>query len=454
MALFGRDSLLTVATWPCRSTRPRPGHAADAGRAARAPRSIPTPRRSPGASCTRCGSGVTAGLALGGGSAYYGTADATPLFVVLLGELRRWGVHRDDVDAPAAPRRSGAGLDRDYGDRDGDGFVEYAAGQRPRPGQPGLEGLLGRRSTSPTARLAEAPIALCEVQGYVYAAYLGRAALAPSAGDDATGRRAGPSGAAPEAGSSTSGSGCPTAATSRIALDGTSGRSTRCASNMGHCLWSGIVDDDKAAAGGRAPDVARRCSRGWGVRTLATRHGRLQPGQLPQRLGLAARQRHHRRRADALRLRGARPSGSPPACSRRPSEFGGRLPELFCGFDRSDYAAPVPYPTSCSPQAWAAASPVLLLRTLLRLDPACPPTNCGWPRCCRMASAASKPTTCSWAGAGCSWPRTATTCPSTDWTRRSPCAARPAPRCPTWPRGGRRCSSPPAHGTAAGDADR
>jgi hypothetical protein len=53
-------------------------------------------------------------------------------------------------------------------------------------------------------------------------------------------------------------------------------------------------------------------------------------------------------------------------------KFGGRLPELFCGFDRSDFAAPVGYPTSCSPQAWAAAAPFLLLRTLLRFDPAVP----------------------------------------------------------------------------------
>jgi hypothetical protein len=53
-------------------------------------------------------------------------------------------------------------------------------------------------------------------------------------------------------------------------------------------------------------------------------------------------------------------------------KFGGRLPELFCGFDRSDFAAPVAYPTSCSPQAWAAAAPFLLLRTLLRFDPAVP----------------------------------------------------------------------------------
>jgi glycogen debranching enzyme len=54
------------------------------------------------------------------------------------------------------------------------------------------------------------------------------------------------------------------------------------------------------------------------------------------------------------------------------AHFGGRLPELFCGFDRTEFEAPIPYPTSCSPQAWAAASPLLLLRSLLRFDPAVP----------------------------------------------------------------------------------
>jgi glycogen debranching enzyme len=54
------------------------------------------------------------------------------------------------------------------------------------------------------------------------------------------------------------------------------------------------------------------------------------------------------------------------------AHFGGRLPELFCGFDRTEFETPIPYPTSCSPQAWAAASPLLLLRTLLRFDPAVP----------------------------------------------------------------------------------
>ena len=127
-------------------------------------------------------------------------------------------------------------------------------------------------------------------------------------------------------------------------------------SNIGHCLWTGIVDPELAAV------VAERLMSselfsGWGVRTLATSMARLQPGQLPQRLGLAARQRHLRRGAGPLRVRGggaadhrARSSTSP-----RPSE-GGCPSSSPASIARSS-SVPAAYPTSCSPQAWAAASP-------------------------------------------------------------------------------------------------
>ena len=91
--------------------------------------------------------------------------------------------------------------------------------------------------------------------------------------------------------------------------------------------------------------------------------------------------------------------------------FGGRLPELFCGFDRGDFASPVPYPTSCSPQAWAAAAPFLLLRTLLRLDPAVPfragvvlPGGARPPASAAGRGAAASPTArCPWTSPGRGW---------------------------------------------------
>ena len=171
MALFGRDSLLTaymallvdqnLALGTLQTLARLPGHA----------RSTRSPRRSRAGSCTRCGSASRPPWRSAAASVYYGTADATPLFVMLLGELLALGHRRRRAGASCCrtPTARWSGSTH-YGDRDGDGFVEYQRADRPRPAQPGLEGLLGRRSTSPTARSPRPPIALCEVQGYVYAA--------------------------------------------------------------------------------------------------------------------------------------------------------------------------------------------------------------------------------------------------------------------------------------------
>src|SRR5664279_347330 len=126
--------------------------------------------------------GETASLSLGGGRVYYGSVDATPLFVMLIGELSRWGNRREEVDAllPAADRA----LDwiTNYGDRDGDGYVEYQ-----RTNDRGLENQGWKDSWDSTrfksGKLAETPVALCEVQGYVYAALVARSHCATEAGD-------------------------------------------------------------------------------------------------------------------------------------------------------------------------------------------------------------------------------------------------------------------------------
>ena len=133
--------------------------------------------------------GESSELSLGGGRVYYGSVDATPLFVMLLGELQRWGNRREEVDAllPAADRALGW-ID-EFGDRDGDGYVEYL-----RTSDRGLRNQGWKDSHDSTrfadGRLAEPPIALCEVQGYVYAALLARAHFATEKGDDTYARRA------------------------------------------------------------------------------------------------------------------------------------------------------------------------------------------------------------------------------------------------------------------------
>ena len=142
------------------------------------------------------------------------------------------------------------------------------------------------------------------------------------------------------------------------------------ASNMGHCLLTMIADEDKAAT------VADRLMSpemftGWGVRTLASTMGAYNPmsyhnGSVwPHDNALIA--------AGLIRYGFVRPAQRITLSLLDAADaFGGRLPELFCGFDRAEFPEPLPYPTSCSPQAWAAATPLSLLRTLLRFEPCLP----------------------------------------------------------------------------------
>jgi glycogen debranching enzyme len=139
------------------------------------------------------------------------------------------------------------------------------------------------------------------------------------------------------------------------------------ASNMGHCLWTGIIDPDKGAA------VAERMLSdemfsGWGIRTLAES----MVGYNPISYHNGSVWPHD----NAIIAAGLVRYGFVEEAHRviigmidAATAFGHRLPELFSGLARSELAQPVSYPTSCSPQAWASASPLLFLRTLLRLDP-------------------------------------------------------------------------------------
>ena len=186
MALFGRDSLLasymtlgldpTLAVGTLQTLAELQGAKSD-----------PASEEQPGRILHEVRLGATTNLALGGESVYYGSVDATPLFVFLLGELAAWGALPDD-DATtdeliAAADRALDWIERD-GDRDGDGFVEYGRlndfGLINQGWKDSWDGINFADGT-----LAEAPIALCEVQGYVYAAYRARATIAASRGDDA-----------------------------------------------------------------------------------------------------------------------------------------------------------------------------------------------------------------------------------------------------------------------------
>ncbi|QFZ19189.1 amylo-alpha-1,6-glucosidase [Saccharothrix syringae] len=367
MTLFGRDSILASYL----SLAIDPGLALGTVRTLahhQGTRVDPGSEEEPGRILHEMRFGADASLALGGGNVYYGTADATPLFVVLVGELSRWGIGRDRVEAVLPHVDRALEWVERYGDRDGDGFVEYArATDRGLVNQGWKDSWDGVNFAD--GRIARAPIALCEVQGYAYSAYLARACLCEDFGDPG-GARHWRERAARLKERFNERFWLPDLGRYAVALDADKQPVDALASNVGHCLWTGIVDDDKAAL--VADDLlSPRMFTGWGVRTLATDMGAYNPmsyhnGSVwPHDSALVATGlmrygfvEHAQRVATAV-LDAA-------------EAFGGRLPELLCGFDRADHPEPVPYPTSCSPQAWASATPIHLLRVLLRVEPSVP----------------------------------------------------------------------------------
>jgi glycogen debranching enzyme len=364
MALFGRDSLLTSFMVLPFNTELAIGtlHALAELQGTRVD---PLTEEQPGRILHEVRFGRGHGPNRSGAHIYYGSADSTPLFVMLLGELRRWGLAASDVTAllPAADRA----LDwiEEYGDRDGDGFVEYQRatdrGLRNQGWKDSFDGI-----SFADGQLAEAPIALAEVQAYVYAAYLARAHFAREA-DDVELTQLWAKKAADLKAAFNEAFWLPQRGWFAVGLDRDKRPIDSLTSNMGHCLWTGIVDDEKAGAVANhllSPDLF--C--GWGVRTLARSMGAFNPmgyhtGSVwphDNAIIAAGLARYGFVTEAQIVAQGILTAAD---------HFGGRLPELFCGFDRSEFEDPVPYPTSCSPQAWAAGAPILLMRALLRMDP-------------------------------------------------------------------------------------
>ncbi|WP_332603654.1 amylo-alpha-1,6-glucosidase [Arthrobacter sp. S2(2024)] len=307
---------------------------------------------------------VSSGLSLGGKSVYYGSVDATPLFVVVLGAVSRWGFARETITALLPHADRALAWIRDYGDKDGDGFVEY---ERLNP--QGLQNQGWKDSwdgiSFADGTLAEGPLALCEVQGYVYDAYMARSWMAYDAGDATLAAELAQRAAQlkkqfneqfwmPERGYYA------------IALDGKKRQVDACASNMGHCLWVGIVDEDKA------PLVVERLMSpemfsGWGVRTLASDMGAYNPASYHN--GSVWPHDNAIIQAGLMRCGFVTEAQRISTALLEAAEYSdGRLPELFCGFSRNVMSEPVPYPTACSPQAWAATSPILLVTSLMGYD--------------------------------------------------------------------------------------
>lgn len=301
---------------------------------------------------------------------YYGTVDATPLWVSLLADAWRWGADPEAVAAllPAAERAL-TWIVR-HGDADGDGFLEYVDHSGHGLGNQGWKDSNDSVQYA-DGRLADAPIALCEVQAYAYAAALDGAALLeaydrPDADlwrEWAAGLKARfrdrfwvdhPDGAYPA-----------------LALDAHKRHVDAVASNMGHLLGTGLLDREEAAL------VARRLAgpdmdSGFGLRTLTARSPRFGPlsyhgGSVwPHDTAIAMLGLAKEGQGDlvASYLQGL--LAAAPA-------FDYRLPELFGGEQAGpDVPEPVPYPAACRPQAWAAAAGVALLSVVTGLAPDVP----------------------------------------------------------------------------------
>ena len=297
---------------------------------------------------------------------YYGSVDATPLWLVLLGEVWDWTADRALV-AELWPAALAAldWLDR-FADIDGDGFIESARrspGGLPQGGWKDAPDSIQDRS----GVLATGPIALAEVQGYAFDAWRRMARLARVVGDERLAadlewravqlrRRFEHSFWVSDR------------AAYALALDGAKRPMDALGSNMAHALWSGIVG--RRRAGAVASHLASAAfDSGWGLRTLASSEAGHDPlgyhtGSVwPHDTALAVAGLAGAGQAD-----GARHLGSEliAAANALPDA---RLPELFAGFDRVPGRAPARYPGACAPQAWAAAAPLLVLRALLGLRP-------------------------------------------------------------------------------------
>ena len=300
-------------------------------------------------------------------SPYYGSADSTPLFLILLDEYERWSGDTDLVVELEPQARAALDWLEHHGDLDGDGYLEY---QR-RNLDSGLENQGWKDSWDsivyPDGELASLPRATCELQGYAYDARLRTARLAREIWHDTATAVRLERDAADLKARFNSDFWVAEGDFFALALDGDKHPVPTLASNMGQLLWSGIVDDSKVDA---VVDhlMGDRLFSGWGVRTLATGQAAFNP--LSYHDGtvwphdnslIAAGLARYRRREEAGRIA--------MAMFEAATHFDHRLPEVFAGYPRSLTKFPVQYPTACSPQAWAAGTPLLLIRVLLGLEP-------------------------------------------------------------------------------------
>ena len=296
---------------------------------------------------------------------YYGTVDATPLWVTLLHDAWRWGMRPEEVERLLPHAESALAWMQSYGDADGDGFLEYVDGTGHGLANQGWKDS-GDAVRHRDGRLAEPPVALCEVQAYAHEAALAAAAMLRAFGrpdadrweewaerlrlrfrdrfwvEDAQG---------------------PYPA---IALGHDKQPLDALTSNIGHLLGTGLLDEEESRL------VAERLAgshldSGFGLRTLADDSG----GYSPLGYHIGSVWPHD----TAIAVQGLVRAGHYAAAEslaaglvRASVSFDGRLPELFAGHGAGIDSRPAPYPAACRPQAWAAASSVAVLQSILGLQ--------------------------------------------------------------------------------------
>ncbi|HKX66190.1 MAG TPA: glycogen debranching N-terminal domain-containing protein [Intrasporangium sp.] len=300
-------------------------------------------------------------------SPYYGSADATQLYVILLDEYERWTGDTELVKEFEFEARAALHWIDTYADLQGNGYVSYER----RNADTGLENQCWKDSWDSISfhngTLPGFPRATCELQGYAYDAKVRAARLAREVWGDPEFAAELEKQAADLKRRFNQDFWVADGEYFALALDPDGRQVDTLTSNMGHLLWSGIVDDSKAQA---VVDhlMSDRLFSGWGIRTLAVGEARYNPigyhnGTIwPFDSSFVAW---------GLRRYGYKDEAALVAAGILEASrfFDGRLPEAFGGYPKSMTKFPVQYPTACSPQAWSTGAPLLLLRTMLGLEP-------------------------------------------------------------------------------------
>ncbi|MDG4765765.1 glycogen debranching N-terminal domain-containing protein [Solwaraspora sp. WMMD406] len=311
--------------------------------------------------------GERAGFAEVAACPYYGAADTTPLFVVLLDEYRRWTGDDDLLHELEFHGRNALAWIDEHGDLMGDGYLWFTR----RNERFGIENQCWKNTPDGISygdgRLPAGPRTTCELQGYAYDAKRRGARLAREVWNDPAYADRLERSAEELKQRFNQDFWIADRGYYALGIDADHAHIDACASNMGHLLWSGIADHDKARqVAERLMD--RRMFSGWGVRTLAEGEGRYSPVGFHTgtiwpfdnsliALGL----RRYGLDDEAARIAGAMIDAA--------RFFGGQLPGAFAGYDRALTKYPVRLPAACSPHSWSAGATLMLLRTVLGLEP-------------------------------------------------------------------------------------